>query len=114
MVNLPMRADDLTGWVSRAHVRVGELLNGLGDEERVRDSALPGWSRGHVVQHLTDNARAFERQARFALNGHVVLGRQLIAPQQHIDVGVLAECVPHGEFDRMAARNPPGNTNRNP
>ncbi|MFC9238820.1 maleylpyruvate isomerase family mycothiol-dependent enzyme [Streptomyces decoyicus] len=59
-------------WVSRAHVRVGELLNGLGDEGMVRDSALPGWSRGHVVQHLADNARAFERQARFALHGHLV------------------------------------------
>ncbi|MFD0168863.1 maleylpyruvate isomerase family mycothiol-dependent enzyme [Streptomyces decoyicus] len=59
-------------WVSGAHVHVGELLSGLGDEQMVRDSALPGWSRGHVVQHLTDNARAFERQARFALHGQLV------------------------------------------
>lgn len=35
-------------------------------------SALPGWTRGHVVRHLADNARAFERQARYALSGRLV------------------------------------------
>jgi maleylpyruvate isomerase len=49
-----------------------ELVDGLDDERMAAPSALPGWTRGHVVKHLADNARAFERQARFALEGRLV------------------------------------------
>ncbi|MCY9783271.1 maleylpyruvate isomerase N-terminal domain-containing protein [Nocardiopsis sp. EMB25] len=63
---------DLIRRISRAHARVLDLLDGLDEERTAQPSALPGWTRGHVVQHLTDNARAFERQARFALRGELV------------------------------------------
>ncbi|WP_307808140.1 maleylpyruvate isomerase family mycothiol-dependent enzyme [Streptomyces oryzae] len=43
------------------------------DDEHVRaPSALPGWSRGHVLAHLTDNARMFGRLAEHALRGELV------------------------------------------
>ncbi|GAA2798908.1 maleylpyruvate isomerase family mycothiol-dependent enzyme [Crossiella cryophila] len=32
-------------------------------------SALPGWTRGHVVAHLTNLAAAFTRQAEYAYQG---------------------------------------------
>ena len=42
------------------------------DEDSVRaPSALPGWSRGHVVAHLTNLATAFTRQAELAARGEV-------------------------------------------
>ncbi|MFI6576224.1 maleylpyruvate isomerase family mycothiol-dependent enzyme [Nocardiopsis sp. NPDC050513] len=63
---------DLTRLVSAAHALVLDLLDGLDDERMARPSALPGWTRGHVVQHLADNARAFDRQARCALRGELV------------------------------------------
>ncbi|UQA97419.1 maleylpyruvate isomerase family mycothiol-dependent enzyme [Streptomyces halobius] len=58
--------------VSRAHARVLALLDRLVDRHKDADSALPGWTRGHVLKHLADNARAFDRQARAALQGQVI------------------------------------------
>ncbi|WP_051897649.1 maleylpyruvate isomerase family mycothiol-dependent enzyme [Sciscionella sediminilitoris] len=38
------------------------------DETRIREpSELPGWTRAHVIAHVTDNARAFARLAERAL-----------------------------------------------
>ncbi|MDR7301226.1 maleylpyruvate isomerase family mycothiol-dependent enzyme [Haloactinomyces albus] len=43
------------------------------DDSRMREATgLPGWSRGHVLTHLGDLARAFARQARSALEGRIV------------------------------------------
>ncbi|MEV0199168.1 maleylpyruvate isomerase family mycothiol-dependent enzyme [Nonomuraea sp. NPDC050691] len=67
-----MTPDELTRRISRAHAHVLRLLDGLDDRQVGMGSALPGWSRGHVLQHLTDNARAFDRQARFALRDQLV------------------------------------------
>ncbi|GAA2509047.1 maleylpyruvate isomerase family mycothiol-dependent enzyme [Streptomyces thermolineatus] len=58
--------------VSRAHARVLGLLDGRDDGWVRADTALPGWTRGHVLKHLADNARALDRQARFALQGRLV------------------------------------------
>ncbi|WP_338146722.1 maleylpyruvate isomerase N-terminal domain-containing protein [Streptomyces boncukensis] len=66
VVDSGIAADGVTRRVGRAHARLLALLDGLDDTGTARPSALPGWSRGHVVQHLTDNALAFERQARYA------------------------------------------------
>lgn len=66
------RPDELVSSISAAHTRVRGLVDGL-DDGRIREaSALPGWTRGHVLAHLTDNARAFDRQARSALRGELV------------------------------------------
>lgn len=58
--------------VGEAHVALLSLLDGLDDAQVSGDSALPGWSRGHVLAHLTDNARMFARLARHALRDELV------------------------------------------
>ncbi|GHC68070.1 maleylpyruvate isomerase family mycothiol-dependent enzyme [Streptomyces flavofungini] len=72
MVNSPLTPDDLVRRVSQAHALLLELLDRLDDRQKDAASALPGWTRGHVLKHLADNARAFERQARGALQGEVI------------------------------------------
>ncbi|TJZ54215.1 maleylpyruvate isomerase family mycothiol-dependent enzyme [Streptomyces piniterrae] len=72
MVNLPIAPDELVLRVSQAHTRVLELVDRLDDRQKEAASALPGWSRGHVIKHLADNARAFERQALAALRGEII------------------------------------------
>ncbi|WP_432010626.1 maleylpyruvate isomerase family mycothiol-dependent enzyme [Streptomyces cucumeris] len=73
MVNSFIAPDALVSHVSRAHARVLELLDGFDDRLKNADSALPGWTRGHVLRHLADNAHAFARQARSALSGELVV-----------------------------------------
>ncbi|MGP3977431.1 maleylpyruvate isomerase family mycothiol-dependent enzyme [Streptomyces sp. 8N114] len=48
------------------------LLADVDDAQVRAPSALPGWSRGHVLAHLTDNARMFARLAEHALRGERV------------------------------------------
>ncbi|MFD6036913.1 maleylpyruvate isomerase family mycothiol-dependent enzyme [Streptomyces griseoincarnatus] len=57
-----------------AHRTLERLVAGLSDQQVAEASALPGWSRGHVLAHLTDNARMFARLARHALRGELVAG----------------------------------------
>ncbi|MEU3888940.1 maleylpyruvate isomerase family mycothiol-dependent enzyme [Streptomyces sp. NPDC029041] len=56
----------------RAHAVPARLAAPLDDEQVRAASALPGWSRGHVPAHLTDNARMFARLAEHALRGELV------------------------------------------
>ncbi|RAG81186.1 hypothetical protein DN069_34085 [Streptacidiphilus pinicola] len=63
--------EDVKRQVLAAHARVLELVDAVDDARMAAPSALPGWSRGHVVRHLADNARAFDRQARLALKGEL-------------------------------------------
>ncbi|WP_432705145.1 maleylpyruvate isomerase N-terminal domain-containing protein [Actinoplanes regularis] len=58
--------------VASAHRRLYTLLAELGDERLRGPSLLPGWTRAHVLAHLADNARAFERQTQAALRGDLV------------------------------------------
>jgi maleylpyruvate isomerase len=58
--------------VRAAHARIAGLLDGFADEQARADSALPGWSRGHVVTHLAELSRAFVRQAEYARAGRTV------------------------------------------
>ena len=60
---------ELVGLVREAHARVASLLDGFTDTRARADSVLPGWSRGHVVTHLAELARAFTRQVEVALAG---------------------------------------------
>jgi len=45
------------------------LILRLGEAELRRPSALPGWSRAHVVAHLARNADATARRVHGALRG---------------------------------------------
>lgn len=58
--------------IAKAHRVLQKLLVELDDKQVVEPSALPGWSRGHVLAHLTDNARMFARVADHALRGELV------------------------------------------
>src|SRR4051794_17136879 len=49
----------------------------LTDAELTAPSRLPGWTRGHVLAHLADNARAFA----------VVARRAAEAPADDMDAG---------------------------
>ncbi|MDT0305005.1 maleylpyruvate isomerase family mycothiol-dependent enzyme [Streptomonospora wellingtoniae] len=74
MSGSPTFPRELTRRVAAAHARVLDLLDRWEGEDApaAAPAELPGWSRGHVLQHLADNARAFERQARCALEGRLV------------------------------------------
>lgn len=52
-----------------AHRTLVGALDGLTEEQARGPAALPGWTRGHVLTHLADHARAQTRQAREALAG---------------------------------------------
>ncbi|MEO3753713.1 maleylpyruvate isomerase family mycothiol-dependent enzyme [Streptomyces sp. B6B3] len=58
--------------VVEAHGTLAEFVARLDDRQVAEASALPGWSRGHVLAHLTDNARMFARLAEHALRGELV------------------------------------------
>jgi len=51
-----------------SHQRLLQALDGLTDEQCRQPSLLPGWSRGHVLSHLANNAyshlRMFEAASR--------------------------------------------------
>lgn len=48
------------------------LLTGLTEDAARAPSALPGWTRGHLLTHVEGVARALARQARYALRGRLV------------------------------------------
>lgn len=55
--------------IAAAARRLLDGLTGLGDQDVVRPSALPGWSRGHVLSHLARQAPALERLLEWARTG---------------------------------------------
>ncbi|WP_033427366.1 maleylpyruvate isomerase family mycothiol-dependent enzyme [Saccharothrix syringae] len=61
----------LTGVVA-AHRRLVEVIADLDDAGVLEPSLLPGWTRGHVLAHLADAARARARVVEHALRGEVV------------------------------------------
>lgn len=60
------------GGCHRAHVRLGEVVGALSDDDVVRASCLPGWTVGHVLVHLAHNARAMERRIDAAARSEIV------------------------------------------
>lgn len=64
--------DGLRDAVFAAEDRLRALLPGLTDAAAREPSALPGWSRAHVLSHLEGVGLALARQAEFALRGERV------------------------------------------
>ncbi|OMI36122.1 maleylpyruvate isomerase family mycothiol-dependent enzyme [Streptomyces sparsogenes] len=58
--------------VLAGHRRLRTLLDGLTDAAAREPSALPGWSRAHVLAHIGGVGSALARQARFALRGELI------------------------------------------
>lgn len=60
---------ELLDQLGRSHARLAASVHGLTDEPARQPSLLPGWSRGHVVTHLSRNADALRRLALGVLGG---------------------------------------------
>ncbi|MCW2633648.1 MAG: uncharacterized protein JWQ99_15 [Blastococcus sp.] len=56
-------------WWSDAEQAVADLLQRLPDDDLAAPSALPGWSRAHVVAHLARNADALVNLLTWARTG---------------------------------------------
>jgi maleylpyruvate isomerase len=56
-------------WWSDAEQAVADLVHRLTDDELAAPSALPGWSRAHVVAHLARNADALVNLLDWARTG---------------------------------------------
>jgi maleylpyruvate isomerase len=56
-------------WMRAGTEHVCALVAGLSDDALARPSALPGWSRAHVVAHLARNAEALIRLVAWARTG---------------------------------------------
>src|SRR5882757_1473253 len=52
-----------------AQQRLLDTVSKLTDDEVLRPSALPGWSRGHVLSHVARNADALVNLCDWALTG---------------------------------------------
>ncbi len=52
-----------------AHQRLLSAINGLSDDDCRTPTALPGWSRGHVLSHLARNADSHVRMFEAATRG---------------------------------------------
>jgi maleylpyruvate isomerase len=58
--------------LSAGQARLRGLLDGFTEDAARAPSALPGWTRGHVLTHVEGVARALARQARYAQRGRLV------------------------------------------
>ncbi|ONI80308.1 hypothetical protein ALI22I_43930 [Saccharothrix sp. ALI-22-I] len=58
--------------VAEAHRRLLQVIADLTDAQVAEPSLLPGWTRGHVLAHLADAARARSRVVEHALRGEQV------------------------------------------
>ncbi|MEU5011560.1 maleylpyruvate isomerase family mycothiol-dependent enzyme [Streptomyces sp. NPDC021749] len=65
-------AEEVRAEIEAGQERLRALLPGLTDAAVRAPSALPGWSRAHVLAHIEGIARATARQARYALRGELV------------------------------------------
>lgn len=57
------------GWVEAGTRLCASAIAGLSESEYAADSALPGWTRKHVVAHLAANAEAIGNLVRWARTG---------------------------------------------
>ncbi|MBA2414672.1 MAG: maleylpyruvate isomerase family mycothiol-dependent enzyme [Geodermatophilaceae bacterium] len=64
-------------------------ISGLDDDEMAADSALPGWTRGHVLTHLARNAETFADVLDGARRGEVLAmyGGSVVARNAGIETG---------------------------
>jgi maleylpyruvate isomerase len=58
--------------VADANARFLRAIEGLSDRDVRAPTALPGWSRGHVLTHLARNADSHCRRADAAVRGEVI------------------------------------------
>jgi maleylpyruvate isomerase len=71
---------DVLGWVSTGTGLVLDALDQLSDTALDADSALPDWTRRHLLAHLASNAEALGRLLSWARTG--VQNRMYASPEQ--------------------------------
>jgi maleylpyruvate isomerase len=62
----------LAAALTAGQTRLRTLLDGLTEDAARAPSALPGWTRGHVLTHIEGVGLALARQARYALRGKLI------------------------------------------
>ena len=67
-----IRTDDLLVELHKAADVVDGLAAKLSEEDVPAPSELPGWSRGHVLAHISGIANAMARQLEFAARGETI------------------------------------------
>ena len=72
--------------VADAHSRLHRALEPLTDEQVAEPSPLPGWTRGHVLAHVTDAGRALADLVENAVRGVLV---PLYDPKTHDRDGII-------------------------
>jgi maleylpyruvate isomerase len=75
-----------TAAVAEAHRRLHHALDPLTDERVREPSPLPGWTRGHVLAHVTDAGRALADLVENALRGVLI---PLYDPATHDRDGII-------------------------
>lgn len=63
---------ELTTALTAGHARLRALLPGLTEQAVRAPSALPGWTRAHVLTHIEGVGLALARQARYAQRGKLI------------------------------------------
>ncbi|SFF56392.1 maleylpyruvate isomerase [Actinacidiphila alni] len=63
---------ELAAALAAGQTRLRALLGGLTDDDARAPSALPGWTRGHVLTHIEGVGLALARQARYAKRGKLI------------------------------------------
>ncbi|ROO84299.1 maleylpyruvate isomerase [Actinocorallia herbida] len=96
-------------WMDQGTALFLKTLDGLGDADFDAPSALPGWTRKHLVAHVHYNAEALRRLVSWAATG--VESRMYAGPEQRgaeieagaeLPAGRLRELV-HGSAAALAA-----------
>lgn len=66
---MPRTLADGLRWVTEGTRLCEQAVDSLEDEQYAEPSALPGWTRAHLVAHLAANAEALRHLAHWALTG---------------------------------------------
>lgn len=69
---MALTEEEIVAEVHSGHLRLAGLVADLTDEQVRAPSALPDWSRAHVLAHLTNLANAFVRQTEHALRDELI------------------------------------------
>jgi len=83
----PQRPQRTLAWMKDGTERLLADLAGLPDEALTAPTALPGWTRRHLLAHLAANAGALRNLAYWARTGEE---RRMYASQQQRDADIAA------------------------
>lgn len=66
---MPRTLPDSLRWVAEGTLLCAQAIDSLADEQYAQPSALPAWTRAHLVAHLAANAEALRNLAHWAATG---------------------------------------------